>query len=72
MTETLNEIKIVTSKDNGIISIQVWTNKLPGRPFPAWAVLVDITEDGKILSEYTGAEEHRKEVIASYKEAHNG
>lgn len=59
-------VKIVQSKTGGLVSVQVWTDRLPGRPFPAYAVLVDITKDGKMFK-YPGDEKHRKEVIASYK-----
>ena len=35
---------------DGIVSIQVHTDELPGRPFPANAVIADISDDGKFYS----------------------
>ncbi len=53
----------------GLISVQVWTNKLPGRPFPAWAVLVDIKDDGSFLCNPNnpGLISLRRDIIAELK-----
>lgn len=52
-------------KGAGVVSVQVWTDKLPGRPFPAWAVLVDIKEDGTFLCNPKDLEliELRRQII---------
>jgi hypothetical protein len=44
----MEQVKLV--KGDGILSVQVWTEELPGRPFPEYAVLVDIYSDGSISS----------------------
>ena len=54
--------EIIIQKGVGLVSIQVWTDELPRIPFPAYAVLCDIGEDGTILS-WEGNKEHRKQVL---------
>jgi len=49
-----------------IYSIQVWTEELPGRPFPAWAVLLDLNEDGTLFQAYPNSPdvvELRKQIL---------
>lgn len=62
-----NNIQLQWSKDKSLLSIQVMTDKLPGRPFPAWTVLCDIMDSGKILWNTTEAINFRKQVIAELK-----
>ena len=54
------QIKLV--RGAGITSVQVMTDHLPGRPFPAYAVLCDIKDDGTILT-YNGDKKQRANVI---------
>ena len=47
---------------SGLVSVQVWTNELKGRPFPGYAILCDINDDGTII-DYKGAQERRRDII---------
>ena len=53
---------IKIEKGAGLVSVQVWTDELPGRPFQAYAVLCDIKEDGTILR-WKGDKQHREQVL---------
>jgi len=55
-------IKII--RGAGLTSIQVWTEELPPyRYFPAYAVLVDVTDDGSILWDTHEAKEFRANLM---------
>lgn len=60
------EKKIKVVRGAGVISIQVWTESLRGRPFPAWTVLVDLKDDGTFLcpSSTPALVALRKEILA--------
>lgn len=53
-------------KGAGIISVQVWTEHLKGRPFSGWAVLVDLKDDGRFLGKPNTPEliALRREILA--------
>ncbi len=55
-------MKVQIIQGAGITSVQVYTEKLKSRPFPAYAILCDIKDDGTILT-YKGDKEHRAEVV---------
>ena len=46
----IDKRKVKLQVSNGIVSVLVYTDKLPGRPLPAWSVLCDFTQvDGYLL-----------------------
>ena len=53
---------VIIKKGAGLISVQVWTGKLKGRPFPAYAVLCDIKKDGTVI-EYPASKRLRADII---------
>ena len=61
----MDNIRII--KGAGIYSVQVYTKPLQGRPFPAFAVLCDIKEDGSIIH-WKGDKDFRKEVLKNLME----
>jgi len=67
----MKDVALVWSKDKTLASIQVMTSSMPGRPFPAWTVLCDIEDSGKILWNNAEAIGFRKQVIAKLKEESN-
>ncbi len=51
-------------KGGDILSVQVLTDELPGRPFKAWTVLCDFKLDGSLLSNTKESQAHRQAVFA--------